>query len=454
MPWAGARGADPWHTLYRETATKVEVKQKQRETRNRETVPKLKAKQDADAHDAPQHRIDLSPMPQNTAISRRTLLRSASATALAASGLAAAQNTSGGPRLRLIGYSSLLHKLQFQGTTVGGLSGLDYDRQKDVYYAISDDRSTLNPARFYTLKLPLTADSLGAAQLQSVTTLQAPNGKAYPDKRNTSADSAEVPDPESIRLRSATNTLYWTSEGDAARGQAPFIREMRADGSYASQVPVPTMFSFDATGKTGVRDNKGFEGLAFAPSGDTLWVAMEAALLQDGPVPTVGAVGGPIRLTQFAIHSAQVFRQIAYIPDAIPAAPQLAGISAPASLTPSALADNGVSEIWMASETGMLVLERAWAYGVGNSVRLYWIDTDDADDVLDIPSLVGAKFKPASKVLLLDFAKAGVPRIDNIEGMTRGPTLPNGNPTLVFVSDDNFSSSQTTQFIAFEWLAN
>jgi hypothetical protein len=396
-------------------------------------------------------------------ISRRSLLHTLSATALAAAGVACAQSpatpatpapaSKGGPRLRLIGHTTLAHKLQFQGTTVGGLSGLDYDKERGVYYAISDDRSDINPARFYTLKLPITADSLGTPELLKVTTLQAPNGKPYPNRRNVTPDSPEVPDPESIRLRVATNTLYWTSEGDARHGQAPFIREMRRDGSYASQVPVPAMFAFDKTGKTGVRDNKGFEGLSFTPSGDTLWVATEAALVQDGPVPSVGVPGGPIRLTQFATHSAQPFRQIAYIPDAIPFAPSVAGVSPPAGLTPGAMADNGVSEIWMASETGMLVLERAWAYGVGNSLRLYWIDTEDADDVLGMPALLGAKFKPADKVLLLDFAKAGLPRLDNTEGMTRGPTLANGNPTLVFVSDDNFNSSQITQFVAFEWLA-
>jgi hypothetical protein len=418
-----------------------------------------------------QLRVDSSAMHSTQDISRRSLLHTLSATALAASGVACAQTqepvappaaaaaptpaqpSKGGPRLRLIGHSTLAHKLQFQGTTVGGLSGLDYDKERGVYYAISDDRSDINPARFYTLKLPITADSVGTPELLKVTTLQAPNGKPYPNRRSVTEGSPEVPDPESIRLRAATNTLYWTSEGDARHGQPPFIREMRMDGSYASQVPVPAMFAFDKSGKTGVRDNKGFESLSFTPSGDTLWVATEAALVQDGPVPAVGAPGGPIRITQFATHSAQPFRQIAYMPDAIPFAPSLAGVSPPAGLTPGAMADNGVSEIWMASETGMLVLERAWAYGVGNSLRLYWIDTEDADDVLGMPALLGAKFKPADKVLLLDFAKAGLPRLDNTEGMTRGPTLANGNPTLVFVSDDNFNSSQITQFVAFEWLA-
>ncbi len=419
-----------------------------------------------------QLRVDSSAMHSTQDISRRSLLHTLSASALAASGVACAQTpkpvappataavsaappvSKSGPRLRLIGHSTLAHKLQFQGTTVGGLSGLDYDKERGVYYAISDDRSDLNPARFYTLKLPVTPDSVGAPELLKVTTLQAPNGKPYTSRRNVSPDNPEVPDPESIRLRAATNTLYWTSEGDARHGYPPFIREMRMDGSYASQVPVPAMFAFDPSGKTGVRDNKGFESLSFTPSGDTLWVATEAALAQDGPVPAVGVPGGPIRITQFATHSAQPFRQIAYVPDAIPFAPSVAGVSPPAGLTPGAMADNGVSEIWMASETGMLVLERAWAYGVGNSLRLYWIDTNEADDVLGMPALLGAKFKPADKVLLLDFAKAGLPRLDNTEGMTRGPTLANGNPTLVFVSDDNFNSSQITQFVAFEWLAS
>ncbi len=401
-------------------------------------------------------------------LSRRAVLRAAAVAAtLPTSLLSQAQTStptpnsnsnpspsSGGPRLRLIGHTTLAHKLQFINTTVGGLSGIDYDRERGVYYAISDDRSDINPARFYTLKLPITADSVGTPELLAVTTLQTPDGKPYPSKRTVTADNPDVPDCESIRLRSATNTLYYTSEGNIQRGMHPFVREMRLDGSYLSQVPVPKMFAADPSGKTGPRQNKAFEGLSFTPSGDTAWFATEAALVQDGPMPAVGVAGGPIRLTQFAAHSGQSFRQIAYLPDAVPAAPKVAGITLPAAITPEELADNGISEIWMASETGMLVLERAYAAGAGNSLRLYWIDTEDATDVLDMPTLVGAKFKPADKVLLLDFANTGLPRLDNTEGMTRGPTLPSGNPTLVFVSDDNFSSSQITQFVVFEWLAN
>ncbi|HSI56121.1 MAG TPA: esterase-like activity of phytase family protein, partial [Ideonella sp.] len=39
----------------------------------------------------------------------------------------------------------------FEGTQIGGLSGLDYDARSGLYSAISDDRSQNNPARFYEL---------------------------------------------------------------------------------------------------------------------------------------------------------------------------------------------------------------------------------------------------------------------------------------------------------------
>ena len=64
--------------------------------------------------------------------------------------------------IEYIGEYIIPNNFQFKKTTVGGLSGLTYDRQRDRFYAISDDRGDLAPARFYTLKLDLdTQDSRG-----------------------------------------------------------------------------------------------------------------------------------------------------------------------------------------------------------------------------------------------------------------------------------------------------
>jgi hypothetical protein len=40
-------------------------------------------------------------------------------------------------------------------------------------------------------------------------------------------------------------------------------------------------------------------------------------------------------------------------------------------------------------------------------------------------------------------------RFDNVEGMTLGPTLPDGRRSLILVSDHNFAGSQFTQFLLF-----
>jgi hypothetical protein len=39
--------------------------------------------------------------------------------------------------------------------------------------------------------------------------------------------------------------------------------------------------------------------------------------------------------------------------------------------------------------------------------------------------------------------------LDNVEGMTLGPVLPNGQQSLVLASDNNFSATQFTQILAF-----
>jgi hypothetical protein len=64
---------------------------------------------------------------------------------------------------------------------------------------------------------------------------------------------------------------------------------------------------------------------------------------------------------------------------------------------PGTYADNGVSEILMLDADRMLVLERAYATGTGNSLRLYEIDTRAASDVLAVDALAPGNHRPAAK---------------------------------------------------------
>jgi hypothetical protein len=173
-------------------------------------------------------------------------------------------------------------------------------------------------------------------------------------------EAVPVPDPESIRWRPDTGTLPWTSEGDERRGFGPALYESNPDGTLVREIPLPVMFQPSADGRHGARDNLGLEGLAPTPDNRHAWVAMENALIQDGPIPTLAGVGGPCRFTRIKISTGVVDRQITYVPDAIPTRP----------LIPWTHADNGVSEVLMIDANRMLVLERAYATGVGNSVRL------------------------------------------------------------------------------------
>lgn len=100
------------------------------------------------------------------------------------------------------------------------------------------------------------------------------------------------------------------------------------------------------------------------------------------------------------------------------------------------------------SDTAFLVIERA--FSVRPTVRLFRAEIGDATDVLGVPALAGAAVTPMVKTLVADLSTTpGLEPLDNIEGITLGPKLPDGRQTLVLVSDDNFSPRQLTQFVVF-----
>ena len=72
------------------------------------------------------------------------------------------------------------------------------------------------------------------------------------------------------------------------------------------------------------------------------------------------------------------------------------------------------------------------------------------DDLYDeVTGTAVIPFTPVTKNLVFDIeADFGIAP-DNLEGMTFGPTLPDGRRLLIIVSDNNFNPvDQLTQFIA------
>lgn len=353
--------------------------------------------------------------------------------------------------LRLIGQQVLPRRSEFQGTVVGGLSGIDYDTVNDRYVLVSDDRTATDspqPPRMYTAKLDFDATTFRGVQMQSTFPMRQPNGTVYPK-----VPDPLVADPEAVRVEPVSGHLLWTSEGDRTLANAttaqrlidPFIREIRPDGTHVREYDLPQMFRMSATEK-GPRGNLVFEGLAFTPDKKTVYVLAEGPLYEDGPAPTLTS-GAMSRITVFDRATGTAIAQYAYPVEHVQAAPVPAG----------QFSVSGATEILALSDTRFLVLERSFSVGVvGNQIRLYEIDVRAATNVLNTPALVGATYTPVTKRLVLDFEtlKTTLGGVANLEGMTFGPRLANGRNSLVVVADDNFpvadSATDRNQFLVFE----
>lgn len=86
---------------------------------------------------------------------------------------------------------------------------------------------------------------------------------------------------------------------------------------------------------------------------------------------------------------------------------------------------------------------------LNNTIKLYLAELSDAANSQDIDYLKEQGKNPIKKKLLLNLNVIGK-RIDNIEGITLGPALPNGRRSLILVSDNNFLGLQKTQLLLFE----
>ena len=372
------------------------------------------------------------------AISRCLAAVAVAVAVAAAVGAGASAQGSKPPKLQFLGQAIVPTGTTFAGTTIGGLSSITFDRKRGVFYSLSDDQSQFNPARFYTLHIDLSDGSLanGDVHFDAVTTLLAPNGLPY---------APFSLDPEGLAL-TKNGELVVTSEGIAANGIAPFVRRYSLGGAFLGDLPVPDAF-LPTSPTHGVRQNLAFEAAAVAPNGRHLFVGMEAALAQDGPAASL-TNGSASRILRYNLANGRLERQNVYFTDPIAQAPVPA----------TQFAVSGLVELLPFNDQFMLSMERSFSVGAptlgntGNTIKLYSVSFHGATNVNGDDSIAGAlasrKFRPVTKTLLLDLSTLGIP-LDNVEGMTLGPRLPDGRRSLVLVSDNNFAASQFTQFLLF-----
>ncbi len=319
-----------------------------------------------------------------------------------------------------LGFSDALNKRTYEGTSVGGLSALTYDGRRGVYYSLVDNGpAATSEARFYTLRIPTKGGVLGTPEILDVTTLRDASGQPF---------TASNFDGEGLTL---------TRRGDllASSETEPSIRRFDLDGNLLEELPVPQKFKVAPEGQA--QRNQTFESLALAPNGRSLFTAVEGPLAPDGRT----AEGeNRIRILRYEDRGPGGFQPIE----------EFFYLTEPGQ---------GVVEIVALSEDELLVLERGFQSGVGNTVRVFRVSLDDAENVSDEPSLAAPGLEPVEKELLVDLAdcpSSGAttpgtqanPLLDNYESLTLGPRLPGGRRSLLLQSDDNFNPGQVTRVVA------
>jgi hypothetical protein len=331
----------------------------------------------------------------------------------------------------------------FKNTIVGGLSGIDYDSKENAYYIISDDRSERNAARFYKAQLIINNNKIDSVVFTDVTFLKNKSGNLYP---NSTQDPYHTPDPEALRHNPANNTFIWSSEGERIVKpgklvlEDPSVTEIDERGNYIDTFVLPPQLHMHAN-ESGPRQNSVFEGLTFDDNYKTLFVSVEEPLYDDGSRAGLNDSIGIIRILKFDMDTKKTIGQFAYKIDPVAHPPT----------PPGSFQINGIPDILSIGKNKLLVIERSFSKGrLACTIKVFLVNLSSAQNIDTVSSLknkTGIRF--ASKKLLLNMDALGI-YIDNIEGVTFGPTLPNGHRTLLIISDNNFEIFEKTQFLLFE----
>ncbi|CAC5342714.1 MULTISPECIES: esterase-like activity of phytase family protein [Planktothrix] len=329
-----------------------------------------------------------------------------------------------------MGQANLPTGLLYNNTEVGGLSGITYNPEQQVYYAISDDSSNKNKARFYTLNIDLSSGSLPETEVSviGVTQLLTETGETF------TKDSL---DPEGIAF--SGNSVFIASEGNFYGNILDFIKEFSLQGKLLRSLPIPEKFRDKNWSKNqGVRSNLSLESLTITPDKNYLFTASENALIQDGEIANLDR-GTPSRILRYNLQTNQPDREFLYFTDPL----------ANSSFIAEQYDRQGLVDLLAIDQEHLISLERSFSLGLGYTIKLFLVNLEQADNIQELESikLANSEIVPAEKTLLLNLNSLNI-LIDNIEGLTWGSPLPEGGRSLILISDNNFMSLQTTQIIA------
>ncbi|MCG1036375.1 esterase-like activity of phytase family protein [Polaribacter sargassicola] len=324
----------------------------------------------------------------------------------------------------------LADSLKLNNEKIGGLSGVDFANNQ--YYFVVDDAK--NP-RVLSGDIIVANNKITAVDFKKSIYLKDSTSQFYQEN---------VLDLESVFVDEETGAINLTSEGSINYNKTPSVFNIDKNGKFLESFQLPKSLSNLKT----IKHNAVLEGSSKSFDKKGFWVAMEGVLTVDGEEPTFTKQSSPIRITYYDKTSKNATKQFAY---------QLEHITKPAK---GKINLNGVTAILEYQKNRFFIVERTYQSGYesyGNIIRIFDVVLDDeVTNILNVDSLKSTKFVPLKKRLVFNFEdvkdKLTDRIIDNIEGITFGSKLPNGNQTLILISDDNFQlyGKQLNQFILLE----
>lgn len=306
----------------------------------------------------------------------------------------------------------------------GSLSGLAFDQASGDWLAVVDDRAG---SRVAWLAITAAGGRLDVTP-RRMQALRA--GPGIDQRTVTQADlEAIVALPDGTFLMGEEGH---TNENDV---WPPAILQVTRDGLVTGVVAYPPEFQVSIDGKTGIRDNQGFESLTRTPGGRVI-AGLEQPTI-DRPITSFDH-GGEGRLIEFEPSGAtfRAGRQWRYELAPTPRSERFPNVCSDG--------ENGLVELLAITETLLLALERACLMtadrsAVFNPIQLFAVNLSG---------------EAATKTQLLDLSTVipslspAMARLDNFEGLAFGPRV-NGARTLLVMSDDNFRQTQFTSFLLF-----
>lgn len=325
-------------------------------------------------------------------------------------------------RWRVLDRVSLPEGFTMADYRVGGLSGAAYDADTGLLWCVSDGRQWEYSLVF---RFQLSVDAKTGKMTLTPHSVLPLRGR----------QKTEPLDAEGVALW--TRDRFFVSHegsrhGSFSAGVACFSQKT---GRVLWALSLPEYyFPTEEEPRRGVQFNRGFESVCLSlPRATYLYTAIESPLLQDLTNPR-DAVSGPVRILRYRLSRRQdPPAERAYQADR------------------DAVFGSVVELLSVPGTSRLLVMERQLLWPVAprqRRIRLYEVDFQDPEaTVLDgEEALAGETVRPLRKRLVFDSLRDGLKGPDNIEGLTWGPAV-GGRPTLLMVSDDNFSKSQRTEFV-------